>query len=218
MYLSRGRKFLFLHIPKTGGTALTLALEARALKDDIIVADTPKGRARAGRQKRLETAGRLWKHSTLADIDGLVTPADLADLTLLTLVRNPWDRLVSYYHWLRAQNFTHPAKDLSQRLDFSGFINHPLVGQSLLHWPAEAYFRDRSGKLHPAHYLRLEALAEDMEPFEQRLGFRLTPLARHNQSDRLQDWRSYYSDADAALIGRLCATDIARFGYRFDPF
>lgn len=45
MILSRGRGYLFLHIPKTGGTALTLALEARAMKDDILIGDTPKARA-----------------------------------------------------------------------------------------------------------------------------------------------------------------------------
>ncbi|MBA4351550.1 MAG: Type II secretory pathway, pullulanase PulA, partial [Rhodobacter sp.] len=27
MILSRGRRYVFVHIPKTGGTALTLALE-----------------------------------------------------------------------------------------------------------------------------------------------------------------------------------------------
>ncbi|MFV2003185.1 MAG: Type II secretory pathway, pullulanase PulA, partial [Paracoccaceae bacterium] len=30
MILSRARRYLFIHIPKTGGTALALALEARA--------------------------------------------------------------------------------------------------------------------------------------------------------------------------------------------
>jgi hypothetical protein len=41
-------------------------------------------------------------------------------------------------------------------------------------------------------------------------------LARVNESARLADWRGYYSDADAALLGDLCAEDVARFGYRFD--
>ena len=42
MILSRGRKYIFIHIPKTGGTSLALALEARAMKDDIMLGDTPK--------------------------------------------------------------------------------------------------------------------------------------------------------------------------------
>ena len=107
MILSRGRGYLFVHIPKTGGTALTLALEARAKADDIIIGDTPKARARRGRLAGLTPRGRLWKHSTLADIDGVVRGEELERLFLVTLVRNPWDRVVSYYHWLRKQSFDH---------------------------------------------------------------------------------------------------------------
>ncbi|MGB0905194.1 MAG: Type II secretory pathway, pullulanase PulA, partial [Mangrovicoccus sp.] len=46
MILSRRRGFLFIHIPKTGGTALALALENHACADDILVGDTPKARRR----------------------------------------------------------------------------------------------------------------------------------------------------------------------------
>ena len=68
MILSRGRRFIFVHIPKTGGTALALALEGRAMKDDILIGDTPKARARSRRWRGVKAHGRLWKHSTLADI------------------------------------------------------------------------------------------------------------------------------------------------------
>ena len=145
MIISHGRRFIFVHIPKTGGTALALALEARAMKDDILIGDTPKARARRGRLAGVKTAGRLWKHATLADIDGLVTPDDLAGLFVLTLVRNPWDRIVSYYHWLRGQSFAHPAVGLAKTHDFTGFLNHAQTRQSLLLWPYGAWMRDRTG-------------------------------------------------------------------------
>ena len=48
MILSRGRRFIFVHFPKTGGTALALALEGRAMKEDILIGDTPKARERRG--------------------------------------------------------------------------------------------------------------------------------------------------------------------------
>lgn len=216
MILSRGRRYLFIHAPKTGGTALTLALEARAMKDDIIIADSPKGQARRRRQKALTAAGRLWKHSTLADLDGLVTGAELPGLFVFTLVRNPWDRAVSYYHWLRAQSFAHPAVGLAKLLPFSAFLNHPQTQASLAAWPYGAYVRDRQGQEKCDLFLRLEHLEEDLPPLEAHLGFRLGPLKRANESARPKDWRALYSDADAALIGRLCGEDIDRFGYRFD--
>ncbi|MEZ5756145.1 MAG: sulfotransferase family 2 domain-containing protein [Paracoccaceae bacterium] len=217
MILSRGRGYLFLHIPKTGGTALTLALEARAMKDDILIGDTPKARARRGRLKGLSARGRLWKHSTLADLDGWLSPDDLDALFILTLVRNPWDRMVSYYHWLRGQSFAHPAVALAKAQDFSAFLNHPDTRAAFAAWPYAAHVTDARGQERATLFARLERLDEDLIPFEAHLGFRLTPLPRANDSARARDWRPYYSDADAALLGALCARDIARFGYRFDP-
>jgi hypothetical protein len=217
MILSRGRRFIFVHIPKTGGTALSLALEARAMKDDILIGDTPKARARKARLQGVKSAGRLWKHSTLADIRGLASDAEIAGFFTVTLVRNPWDRLVSYYHWLRAQSFAHPAVGLAKSHDFSGFLNHAQTRTALRLWPYGAYMRDASGAERASLYARLEHLEADLAPFEAHLGFRLTPLARANQSERLRDWRGFYSEADAALVAEICAEDIARFGYRFDP-
>lgn len=217
MILSRGRRYLFVHIPKTGGTALTLALEARAKADDIIVGDTPKARARRGRLAGLTPRGRLWKHSTLADLDGVVGGEELERLFLVTLVRNPWDRVVSYYHWLRKQSFDHPAVGLAKRAGFSAFLNHPDTRVSLAAWPYGAYLRDAGGVERAALFARLEAVEQDLQPFEAHLGFRVTPFPAANESDRARDWRGYYTDADAAVVADVCGPDIARFGYRFDP-
>ena len=52
MIISHGRQYIFVHIPKTGGTSLALALEARAMKDDILIGDTPKAKKRRQRLKR----------------------------------------------------------------------------------------------------------------------------------------------------------------------
>ncbi|MBC7154259.1 MAG: sulfotransferase family 2 domain-containing protein [Rhodobacteraceae bacterium] len=215
MIISPGRRYVFVHIPKTGGTALSLALEARAMRDDILIGDTPKARARKRRLAGLTAAGRLWKHSTLADIDGVLAPDVLAGCLVFTLVRNPWDRMVSYYHWLRVQRFDHPAVHLAKSMNFSSFLHDPMTRAAFLNAPFEAYTRAPDGAQRADLFVRLEQFEADIAPLEAHLGFALTPLARVNTSARHPDYRSYYSDADALYLGRICAADVLRFGYRF---
>ncbi len=215
MIVSRRRRFIFVHIPKTGGTALALALERHAAADDILIGDTPKARARKGRLRGVQTAGRLWKHSTLADIAGLVSDDEVARFFTVTLVRNPWARMVSYWHWLRAQHFAHPAVGLAKSHDFSGFLNHAHTRTTIAAQPYASYLRDRHGVERATLFARIEEPA-DLAPFEAHLGFRLRPIPRANDSGWDGDWRRAYSPADAALVADLCAEDVARFGYGFE--
>ncbi|GAA6200225.1 sulfotransferase family 2 domain-containing protein [Aquicoccus sp. SU-CL01552] len=215
MILSPGRGYVFIHIPKTGGTALALALEGRAMKDDIMLGDTPKARRRRRRVQGAPARGRLWKHSTLADIEGLVPDAVLDGLFAFTLVRNPWDRAVSYYHWLRGQRFDHPAVGLAKRLEFNDFILHPETRAGFRDTPAASYMRRADGREHCDAYIRIERFKEDAAPLFAHLGFRLE-LPRANRSDRPKDYRTAYAPPAAEAIAEVCAEDIARFGYRFD--
>ncbi|SLN70051.1 sulfotransferase family 2 domain-containing protein [Roseisalinus antarcticus] len=216
MILSRGRRYLFVHIPKTGGTSMALALEQRAMRDDWLIGDTPKARRRKARLKEVQTAGRLWKHSTVAEAEGLYSRAELDDLFVFTLVRNPWDRMVSYYHWLRVQTFDHPAVAVARARSFSDFLNHPQTTGAIAANPYGQYMRDGAGRERATLYARLEALEEDLAPLRAHLGFDPQP-GRSNASERPADWRGQYGDRDAGLVAEFCAEDIRRFGYAFDP-
>lgn len=215
MIISPGRNFIFVHIPKTGGTSMAAALEARAMRDDILIGDTPKARRRRGRLARLTARGRLWKHATLADIDGIVSPPDIARMFTFTLVRNPWDRAVSYYHWLRQQRFAHPAVARAQASDFRDFILNPETLASLVAHPARHYMQNAAGAEQCNLYIRLEHIARDMAPLCDHLGFR-PEIGHDNRSARHQDWRRYHDPETAHAVGCACAEDIARFGYSFD--
>lgn len=215
MIISTGRNYIFVHIPKTGGTALSTALETRAMKDDILIGDTPKAKRRKARLKALSPSGRLWKHSTLSDIDGIVPAAVISQMEVFTVVRNPWDRMVSYYHWLREQNFDHPAVQLAKQVDFCGFLNDGATQKSIQQNPYSSYVTAVDGKEYCTQYLRSERLQADAVVLAERLGLRLPDIDRINTSVRQPDWRGYYSDDDAAIVSRICSADIAKFDYSF---
>jgi hypothetical protein len=217
MILSRGRKYLFIHIPKTGGTALALALEARAMRDDMMLGDTPKAKNRRRRLQGIKTAGRLWKHSTLADLSGLIPEAEMRELFTFTLVRNPWDRAVSYYHWLQEQGFDHPAVHLSKSLSFKEFILHSQVLRSFGQNQAPSYMRHADGSEHCQLYIRLEQFKTDAAPLFDHLGFALE-LPVTNTSSRQRDWRVYYDAQTQAAIAEVCSEEINRFEYSFNDF
>ena len=215
MIISSGRRYIFVHAPKTGGTAMALALEARAMKDDIFAGDTPKAKARTARLKDIGTKKKLTKHSMLAELDGYLSPEDLRGYFVFTLVRNPWDRMVSYYHWLRDQTFDHPAVILSKGLNFEGFVAHPTTHSSMQQSSFAHYVTDAEGCERCDLFIRLEHLAEDIALLEAHLGFALN-MPHANASRRKTDFRDYYTDESRARVAAMSEVDIARFDYRFE--
>lgn len=215
MIISHGRKYIFVHIPKTGGTALSQALEKRAMKDDVLIGDTPKAKRRRARLQTLNPAGRLWKHSTLRDIAGVVSDPQMAEYFVVTLVRNPWDRMVSYYHWLRDQGWDHPAVSLAKSTTFADFVMADDTARSIAASGYGTYVTDAAGQEICDQFIRIEHLAQDLAPFEDHLGFRIGPIERINVSNRDRDYRTYYRDETAERVAGYCAADITRFGYEF---
>lgn len=186
------------------------------MKDDILLGDTPKARKRRGKVRGIETSGRLWKHSMLTDLYGLVSQEEMEDFFVFTLVRNPWDRMVSYYHWLREQGFDHPAVGRAKALDFGDFARDEMILRSMTLNPYGRYVTDREGREQADLFIRLEHLADDLAPLEAHLGFRFEAIAHENASNRKAAFQSYYDDETKRLVENACGADIERFGYRFE--
>lgn len=214
MIISRGRNYVFVHIPKTGGTSMALALEGRAMKDDILIGDTPKARRRRKRLTGVTAAGRVWKHSTLADIGGLVSQEETGEAFVFTLVRNPWDRMVSYYHWLRGQSFEHPAVTLARQVTFAAFLADPNTQSAVRAAPYGSYVTGPDGQERCDLFIRLEHFEKDARPLWWHLGFELS-LPHSNRSERRADYREYYDEASLCIVEEICGEDIHRFGYEF---
>lgn len=182
------------------------------MKDDLMLGDTPKARQRRHRLADARARGRLWKHSTLVDLDGVVSGDELPELFCFTMVRNPWARMVSYYHWLRGQGFDHPAVRLARRCDLQGFVLHPQTRAGFAAHPARTYMTDAQGRVRCDAYIRLEHLAADLAPLEAHLGFALE-VPHVNRSEAPAAWWEMYTPAMVEAVAEACAEDIARFGY-----
>jgi len=206
--ISPKRRFAFVHIPKTGGTSFAIAYEDRAAAEDVLIGDTPKARRRKGRLAGVDVPGRLWKHSALHEVGDLVPD----DYFVCTLVRHPWDRMVSYYHWLRTQVFDHPAVAVAKTQDFAGFLRDPMIQRSLRQNPYSSYVRGQNDVDRCAAFVRLE-YPEDFAPVWEHLGFQLS-LPHVNQSQRDLDWRRYYDPESFEIVGKIADDDIVRFGYQ----
>lgn len=185
------------------------------MKDDMMLGDTPKAQKRRRRLRDVRSSGRLWKHSRLIDLYGLAAEDQIERYFVFTMVRNPWDRIVSLYRWARVQTFEHPMVTLARRRSFSEYVNIPAIQRTLQAMPYDHYVRTRHGIERCDLFLRLESLDDDLPRLEAKLGIRLSPLPHLNASGRDRDYRMSYSDKDRRLIGRICAKDIARFGYRY---
>lgn len=209
MIISPGRGYIFIHIPKTGGTSMALALEDRAMKDDILIGDTPKAVKRRNRVRTLRAPGRLWKHSRLADIDGMAGLPDPA--FVFTLVRNPWERMVSLYHWARAQSFDHPMIHAAKSHAFSDFLALPQMQASLRQDNAAEYVKDRGGRERCDVFVRLEHFSTDIAPVEASLGFAIE--IPHANASSHPDAATLFDRRTSDIVAGIFADDIARFGY-----
>jgi hypothetical protein len=204
MLISHDHRFLFVHIQKTGGTSLATLLRAKM----------PDVRTFAGTHDHA-----AWARRTLGESYGRYFS--------FAFVRNPWERLVSWYAMI-----VHRAQTESQSLNrfwryvldhartFDEFLYgctdtiEDVDGRKSILYNQLDYISDEAGTVIVDFVGRYERFNQDAGVVLQKLGLGPAPLPHENQSDH-RDYRSYYTDDTRRLVAERYARDIEHFGYRF---
>jgi hypothetical protein len=216
--LSTSHNFIFVHVPKTAGTAMTAALEPFA------VTGTRTLLRRALRWLPLrEAPDRAYfrKHETAADMAAKLGPDVFARFFRFSVVRNPFDHAVSHYEYLK--EFRNPQKaaafaamNFAEYLDWRTTARGPFV-PSFSVLPDQAHWLvDGSGQLMVNRVLRFETLAADFAALTAELGLSGVRMERINPTKAKARGRaaaSYYDTATIAKVQRLYARDFSLFGY-----
>ena len=134
-----------------------------------------------------------------------------ADFFKFAFVRNPWDRLVSYYHHV-IQQPEHRRHRRFCRID--GFPAYVRWETTRDHNRQVDFLTDPGGDLLVDFVGYYENLADDFRRVTRRLSLEVE-LPRLNGSQH-RDYRSYYDDATAELVADFWQADIQQFGYDFE--
>ncbi|HEX4697661.1 MAG TPA: sulfotransferase family 2 domain-containing protein [Candidatus Udaeobacter sp.] len=200
--ISSQKRFLFVHIPKTAGNSIQSALRDYSEDELVALRKEQDGVERFGlRNPRYN----LKKHSTLAEYRKALASDQFAELYKFTCVRNPWDRMVSYY-------FT-PTQtpELWDRKKFRATISKAV--------PVADYLRLNDDEKDPFknvdYVIHFENLNKDFQAVCETLGIPAASLQHYNRSNR-EHYSKYYDDELRELVRERFAAEIERFGYRFE--
>lgn len=220
MLVSHSRRLVFIHVQKTGGEAIW-----RLLADQV---------------DDLERIGA--KHATVRDVRGIIEP--WTSYYRFAFVRNPWDRLVSWWSMIeeashltridalrdgrrrrhRRQVTTNPVWQyaLGSASSFDQFVRHctapvnagPGCTTSFARNQVD-YLRDEHGRVSVDFVGRFESFTSDLARVFDDVGLQRPPAHRENQS-RHGHYSPYYNAETRELIAHRFADDVAAFGYSFE--
>lgn len=142
-----------------------------------------------------------------------------------TFVRNPWDRLVSAYFFLKAGGMVKYGQDrlfaeqvISKYKSFDEFvrewINHSNVCKQIHFVPQVDFVLDKDGRVGVDFVGRFENIVEDFRIVAERAGAGRRELLSVNATGH-SDYRSYYSAQAKAIVAEVYGNDIEMFQYRF---
>ncbi len=219
MLLSLKYNFLFVHIAKTGGTSVRAALQPLRWRDPWYYAQFICSRLSHASGHRI--GSKFPRHARIIGAQEML-PEDLfRGLFKFAIVRNPWDLQVSSYHHIRRER-PHLIEHLQ---DFDQFIRWKLDPERPYQYHIDTsiqfqldYLVDLHEKILVDYIGHYENLHGDFEQICKKLGLEQLKLPHKREArERKKDYRSYYSDGLAELVGSYFESDISGLGYRFEP-
>ena len=183
--------WLFIHVPRTAGSWL---------RDQIGV-------------------GCAKEHATHAPYRLHEANQDLADVFTFSIVRNPFERLVSLWALQVAQApFDEWVKEIHGYWPVcSGPFSHKVhsaVGtiRFNLLWPQTFWLRTFRGIVGVDYLVRYERLMEDMQTVSERTGITIEAKPRIGKSDHMP-FDMYYDDATRERVAEMYEDDLTELGY-----
>lgn len=211
--ISISKRFVFIHVPKTGGNSLFQAL--REYSNERIITPGPHqdGIERFGTKN--DSYPEIVKHSSLSEHHRALPPEVFRSLYKFAILRNPWERMISW--------FFSPHRQLPQE--------NRRAGHGGGEWDREHFLRFLGRRETTRHYtclalaptlahdldflMRFEQLDEHFATVCRQLDIPARPLPRYNRSTR-EHYAHYYDDELEALVGEMFHEEIAFGGYRLE--
>lgn len=136
----------------------------------------------------------------------------LSRMFTFTVVRNPYDRVVSAFFFLQG------VDKIDKEYEFIPFCNEVLAKQGFdfdRHFDCQSEGMFYNGKLIPEYLARFETLQDDWGGIASAING--PPSLPHiNMSKRKKTYVDYYDKKTLDLISELYADDLTNFGYEFE--
>ncbi len=212
MQISFEHKFLFVHIPKTGGTSIRSALEphqtnaASAFPNPLLRWMGINVNHYLGGYRSIQ----FRKHERIKTAARLLPTATFESLFKFCFVRNPWDLLVSNYCFVKSKK-KHKRYRRTSKMNFEEFIEFAIVKEIGFQKPVVS---NQNGDLLVNQVGKFESLEEDFQSIVARIQIEAT-LPHLNRVVR-PDYREYYNRRLIARVTDCYRDDIETFEYEFD--